>query len=393
MERVLFLVKAREFGGLEIVLLDWLSGIEYSKTSAALCYRADLLREKLAAKGLPVECVKLSIAEEEPSWKVFPKWLRLFSSLRPQKIVLLEGHVGDFSLIEVLAAHLSTHGRVLLFAGGGGSVAYPTTTGRTKLYYGFLPGIGLHRYKDILKHRLRFALLRHTFVSSQGLKDNLLAKFGCPPARVSVLYHGVDTARFRPSPAERIEYRRALGIPDDATMIVSHGRLAPVKRVDRILKAFAVLSAQYPNLWLVMTSYGPLKDELERTISSSDVYRKVKLLGFQEDASKLLKAGDIYVLASDREGFGIALLEAMATGLVCVATNSGGPAEILVNDENGILVEVSEEGVLAGLRRALGLSPEERARLVQGGRETAQSRFEIHAAIERALNALEIPKR
>jgi glycosyltransferase involved in cell wall biosynthesis len=394
MERVLFVVNADEFGGLEIVLLDWLSGIEYSKVSAALCYRAEVLKERLAARSLPVETIKLNAPDHEPGWKAFWRWRRIFSSIRAHKIVLMEGNFGDFGLTPVLAARLSTKRNVFLFAGGGGTaISANIAISQRKLHFGFLPGIGWYRYKEIFRQRLRSFLLQRSFVSSQELKDNLTACFGLPAGRLSVLYHGLDTARFQPSPAERAEYRRVTGIPDDAIVIVSHGRLAPVKRVDRILKAFALLSAEHPNIWLLITSYGPLKDEVERTVASSDAYRRVKLVGFQEDASRLLKAADIYVLASDREGFGIALIEAMSSGLVCVATNCYGPAGILVNGENGILVEATDADVLAGLRRALLLSAEEGRRLAAQARKTVEERFEIHAALRRALDSLGIPNR
>ncbi len=394
MERVLFVVNAGEFGGLEIVLLDWLSGIDYSRVSIVLCYRSDVLLRKLALMGLPVETIKLTIPDGEPFWKTLPKWRQAFSAIRPQRIVLLEGNIGDLKLIPVLAARLSTRGGVFLFAGGGGPLPCASiSTEKRKARFGSLPGVGLYKCRETLKQKLRNRLLRRTFVSGQGLKSNLVARLGYPADRTSVLYHGVDTKRFRPSLADRIEYRRAHAIPDDATVIVSHGRLAPVKRVDRILNAFAVLSGEHANLWLVLTLYGPLKEEIEKIIASNDSYRRVKLVGFQEDASKLLKAGDIYVLASDREGFGIALIEAMSTGLVCVATNCQGPAEIVVNGENGILVGATNEEVLAGLRRALNLSQGERGPLVKRARKTVEDRFEINAAIRGALGSLGIPSR
>ena len=394
MERVVFVVNAEEFGGLEIVLLDWLSGIEYSKTSVVLCYRADVVREKLAARKILVEGIQLTFPIGKPFWHTFRSWQRLFASIKPHKIVLLEGNIGDLSLAPILAARLSVCNGVFLFAGGTGSFAPGAfSTAPRRLHLGFLPGIAVHRHKEILRQRFRARLLRRVFVSSQGVRESVLAFLGYPAGRTSVLLHGVDTQRFRPSPAERLEYRRAQGVPDDATVIVSHGRMARVKRVDRILKAFEVLSAEHADLWLLLTCYGLLKEEVEQMVANSHTCRRVKLVGFQEDASTILKASDFYVLASDREGFGIALIEAMSTGLVCVATNCQGPAGIIVNDENGILVEATDENVLAGLRRALSLSPEKRARLVQRARKTVENHFEIHTAIRTALDSMGIPTR
>ena len=395
MQRVLFLIKAREFGGLEIVLLDWLSRIDYSETSVVVCcYGTDALRQRLASSGLPVESVQLNISDREPFWKTLPKWLRLFSSIRPDKIVILEAVVSELDVTPVLAAWWTNRGRVFLFeANWGRSVVPASPTGKRRLHYGFLPGIGLYRYKEIVRQRLRGRLAHHTFVVSQGIKDNLVSEYGYPEGRTSVLYHGVDTWRFQASAAERLEYRRAHGIPDEATVIVSHGRLVPRKRVDRVLKAFDVLSSEHPDLWVLITCYGPMKEEIEKKAAGSAARDRLKLVGFQADTSRILKASDIYVLPSNDEGFGIALVEALSTGLVCVATNGPGPRDILIDGENGFLVEATDEGVLLGSRRALSLDRNEREQFAQRARKTVEERFEISAAIQTALEAMELPRR
>jgi glycosyltransferase involved in cell wall biosynthesis len=394
MEKVLFLVKAREFGGLEVLLLDWLSGVDCSKASVALCcYGTETLRQKLACLKMPIESIPLSISDSEPFWKTFPKWLRLFSSIQPNTVVILESVVGEFDVIPVLAARLSARGQITLFEASWGRSLSSSVKPARKLHYGFLPGIGLHRYKEMFKQRLRGRLAHRTLVVSQAVKDNLTAEYGYPAGRTSVLYHGVDTNRFQASRAERIEYRRAHKIPEDATVIVSHGRLAPKKRIDRILKAFAVLSPEYENLWMLLTCYGPLKEDVENTVASSGAYRRVKLIGFQEDSSRILKASDIYILSSDDEGFGIALVEALSTELVCVATSGAGPRDIITDRENGFLVEPNDEDILLGLRRALSLDLHRRERLVRQARKTVEEKFEIRAAICRALEATGIPHR
>jgi glycosyltransferase involved in cell wall biosynthesis len=393
MERILFLIKAREFGGLEIVLLDWLSQVDYSRVSIVVCsYGTGALREKLAALAPHVENVPLNVPDGAPFWRALPNWLRLLSAIRSNKIVILESMVGDFGVTPVLAAWLSNRSGVYLFdANWGRSTA--SSSGKKKLYFGFLPGIGWYRHKEALKQKLRARLARRTFVVSQGIKDNLVACYGYPASQISVLYHGVNTTRYRPSSAERVEFRRANGIPDDAIVIVSHGRLARRKRVDRILKAFELLYPEYQNLWLFLTAYGPLTEEIEKAVATSAARAGIKLLGFQEDPTRILKSSDIYVLSSDDEGFGIALVEALSTGLVCVATNGPGPSDILADGQNGFLVGATGEEVLAGLRRALGLSQEERERLVGRARRTVESRFEIGAAIRCALDAMKIPAR
>jgi glycosyltransferase involved in cell wall biosynthesis len=392
-ERVMFVVKAREFGGLEVVLLDWLSCIEYSKVSVVLCcHGTDALREKLAATGLPVENIKLTILDTDSFAKAFSKWLRLFSSIRPHKIIFLEAVTSELGLMPVAAARLSCRARIFLFeANWGRSVLANSPQAKRKLHFGFLPGIGLYRHLETMRQRLRGLFAHHTFVVSQGIKDHLVSHYGYPSGRTSVLYHGVDIHRFQPSPAERLDFRRAHAIPESATVVASHGRLVPRKRVDRVLKAFEILAPNHPNLWVLLTCYGPLKEEVEKIVAASAARDRVKLLGFQSDSSRILKASDIYVLSSNDEGFGIALVEALSTGLLCVATNGPGPRDILADCENGLLVEASDEGVLLGLRKALDLCQDEKRRITQQARRNVQQRFEIGAAIRRALEAMGIP--
>jgi glycosyltransferase involved in cell wall biosynthesis len=395
MKKVLFLTWGVEFGGLEVVLLDWLSGIDYSKVSVVLACRApDLFREKLTEKGLKVELVQLRIPDGEPFWRTFPPWYRMFSSIRPDKIVFLEGVFAQFSLMAVLGAWWSIRSQVFLFLGGWGSdspLGQPSNE-KSKHAGGFLQGINRYGIKEVLKLRLRASLLRETFVASRALKNNLIVCFGYPRNRLSVFYHGVNIERFKASAVAGMEFRQAHGIPADAIVIVSHGRLARVKRPDRILKVFEILSREQPNIWLLITVYGPLKEEVERIAASSGARRCICLVGFQKDSSAILKAGAIYVMASDNEGFGVALIEAMATGLVCVATDCGGPREILVDEVNGFLVEASDDGVLNGLRRVLQLTDQARASLSENARKTAEERFEVHAAVRNALDALAIPR-
>ena len=87
----------------------------------------------------------------------------------------------------------------------------------------------------------------------------------------------------------------------------------------------------------------------------------------------------------------MALVEAMASELICVATNTQGPSEVIVDGENGFLVEPSDEGVLEGLSKAYRLSPEERESMRRSARQTVQEKFTFRAGIRRGLAALNIP--
>jgi glycosyltransferase involved in cell wall biosynthesis len=386
-QKSLFVIKNSGFGGLEVILLDWLGGVNYSKASVVVVCRADIYSDIFDRKGIPVRCVPLTISDGESFFTSLYNWWRLFSLVRPNRIILLEGGVGEFGLAAVLAAFRFARRNLFIYE----SLApRPFVKGRRKLHLGFLPGLGLYRLKRIFEIWFRGHLASKTLVMSKGTKEKMVSYFRYPSAQTFVNHHGVDTQRFSPCLSERKSFRQANGIPENAIVIVSHGRLAPVKRVDRILKAFEASAAKRENLWLLLTAYGPLKEEVESVVASRDCFRHVKLVGFQKDTSHILKAGDLYVLASDNEGFGIALVEAMSTGLVCVATNTSGPDEILVNGQNGFLVEATDDALAKGLECALELNEEQRESMTQRARRTAIERFEIRGAIRNTLTAMGI---
>lgn len=396
MEKVLFLLKAREFGGMEVILLDWLSRIDYSKVSVAVCsYGTDVLWKRLDASGLPLQTIRLSVPDNQPWWKVLRKWVQFFSSVGPEKIVVMEGFVNEIGVVPVVAAWLrNPHTEILLYeTNWGRSLFSASPPEKRKPRDNVLPGIRLYRHKETLKQRFRGSLMHHTFVMSSEIKNNLVSEFGYPAGKTSVLHHGVDIERFRPSPSEGLDWRRLNGIPSDATVAVSHGRLVRRKRVDRILKAFEVLGREYPQLWILLTCYGPLKEEIEALAARSAARERIKLVGFQSDPTAVLKAGDIYVLSSNDEGFGISLVEALAAGLISVATKGPGPLDILTDGVDGFLAEPNDQGVLLGMRRALELPPNERAEFVKRGRKKVTDRFEITNKIEGALSAMKIPAR
>src|SRR6185437_15886157 len=95
----------------------------------------------------------------------------------------------------------------------------------------------------------------------------------------------------------------------------------------------------------------------------------IRFLGYVADVCPMLRASDIYALPSDEEGFGLALAEAMACELICVATKTIGPSEIIEDGVNGFLTDLSYEGVLKGLDRALSLDIEERPAMGRRARQ------------------------
>lgn len=265
----------------------------------------------------------------------------------------------------------------------------PPTTRR--IHWGFVPGIGLWWYRQALAARLAGRLAKKTIAVGDGIRDNLVRYYGFPASKLQVVKNGVDVHAFSPVSAEgRRAARAALSIPGEAAVIVSTARLHEVKRIDRLISAFGVLRSEGADLWLLLAGDGPARGQLETVARSIDHDGRIKFLGHLVDIRTALHAADVYALPSDVEGLPLALLEAMACGLICVATDIVGPREVIQEDVTGFLVDRSEEGVLEGLRRALALKPAMRDRMGAAARETVVERFNLVRALAEGLENLGI---
>ena len=138
--------------------------------------------------------------------------------------------------------------------------------------------------------------------------------------------------------------------------IVSAGRLCPQKNFAMLIRAFARIAGDYPEHRLIIYGEGRLREELQAWAQEAGVGGRVDFPGRVEDMPQRLQRAGLFVLPSDYEGMPNALIEAMAQGLPCVATDcAGGGARYLVQDgHNGLLIPARDEDALVdALRRIL----------------------------------------
>ena len=184
---------------------------------------------------------------------------------------------------------------------------------------------------------------------SRALATDLTRLLPVDADRVVVVPDAYDGETFRPIARHRD--------PSGRTRLVTVGRLAPEKGQDVLLEALARLRARGMHAALTLVGSGPadarLHDLAERLRLGDSVRFAGTLTG--DDLVAVLADSDLFVLPSLREGFGVALVEAMATGLPAVATRSGGPADI-VRAPDGILVQPGDPDALAaGIEEAAGV--------------------------------------
>jgi glycosyltransferase involved in cell wall biosynthesis len=180
-----------------------------------------------------------------------------------------------------------------------------------------------------------------------------------------VIPNGVDTDMYRPDPEVRRRLRSELGIGDEFTWIAA-GRLMWKKNYPLLLQALAALGRGR----LLIAGAGPDEAELRRQANSN-----VLFLGQRDDLPALLNAADGFVLSSSVEGMPLALLEAGATALPCVATDVGGVREM------GIGLVVEPDGLAAGMDEIMSMPPQVRAELGAAARRRVLGHYSLDAVV------------
>ncbi|WP_197425375.1 glycosyltransferase [Halobacterium sp. CBA1126] len=142
---------------------------------------------------------------------------------------------------------------------------------------------------------------------------------------------------------------------ESVPVIVAAGRLTDEKDPDMLVKAFNKLLEQR-DARLILLGEGEDRRRLENKIENYDIISKVSMPGFVKNPFRYMRRADVFALSSKWEGFGNVIVEAMACGTEIVATDCGGPREILVDGKFGKLVEVGNadamsEAILETIRK------------------------------------------
>lgn len=192
---------------------------------------------------------------------------------------------------------------------------------------------------------------------SQSLR-RIATDLGIAADKVCVVGNGVDLQRF--CPVGRSEARRAMGLLDDAPVLVSVGGLVERKGFHRVIELLPLLRVRFPGLvYLVVGGASPEGDmgaELRRQVAELGLVDAVRFLGPlpPERLREPLSAADVFVLATRNEGWANVFLEAMACGLPIVTTDVGGNAEVVCRPELGHVLPFGDaERLRAALEHAL----------------------------------------
>jgi len=228
------------------------------------------------------------------------------------------------------------------------------------------------RFGGTISVLMRWIYPKHTVVApTQGVADDLAKNFDI--SRSIVIPHGIDLESIRSQAEQEVQ-----DIPK-VPCIVSVGRLTAAKDYPTLLQAFSTARAQGLQENLLIVGDGELRDSLTKFSNDLGLSQCVHFLGHRANPFPYVRAARFFVLSSVWEGFGLALLEALALAMPSIATDCpSGPAEILGHGESGIVVKVGDSAGLADAMLRMSRSSQLRDEYSKKAKQRAQ-----HLSLER----------
>ncbi len=210
-----------------------------------------------------------------------------------------------------------------------------------------------------------------------------LADHGAPPARITTVLNGIDHAHFKRDASKVGEARAALGLDPDDVVIGDVGRLEPQKRFDLLMEAFAAIHAKRPNTKLVIAGDGSLRQDLANRRAALGLEDACLLTGHVTDVIPLHHAFDLFVQSSDYEGTPNSVLEAMAMETPIVATAAGGTAELVHDQQHGVIIPIgSVDRLIDGMEQALS-NPDRMRRMAERARQRVEGELSFESRVRR----------
>jgi len=171
------------------------------------------------------------------------------------------------------------------------------------------------------------------------------------------------------------------GIPEDAKMLLSLGRLHVNKAFDTLIKALK----ETENTYLCLAGVGPLEDELKALADSLGLASRVKFLGWRSDTADLISSCDIFVCPSRHETLGNVVLEAWAQGKPIVATASEGPSQLIESGKDGILTPIDDVPALAEAINNMIADSDNTHRIAKVGKAKYDANFNKSAVVKKFI--------
>ena len=348
--RVLWIVKGLGPGGAETLLVAGAGVHDRAQFQVSCAYvrpDKDHLVPELRGAGVEVHC--LSSRNGDRRWP-----LRLISLIRSGRWDIIHVHSPALSGISRMAGRTMRQRPHIVTTQHNSTGSFDVRT----------------RLTDALTAPLDDARIS----VSQAARDSMWAHLR---NGTEVLNHGVDLSKLESGPQQRNRMRESFGVRDDQILVVTVANFRPQKDYPNLLEAARqVLVAQPDRFVFVAVGQGPLQAAMTQLHRDLGLDHRVRLAGHRADATAIVAAADLFVLASRVEGRPVALMEALALGRACVVTAAGGVPEMVQHDVEGHIVPIADPQALAEAVLALGADDQLRSRYAAASARRGQD-FDI----------------
>lgn len=356
--KVLHAVLSLDVGGLERVVLDLVrEGRRLGQSPTVLCLeKVGRLGAEAESGGARVVCVN-----KQPGlrWSTVKQVRKLLEDLRP----------------DVVHTHQAG---ALLYAGAAAErVGVPVVHTEHNNHLRKCRG-RLDRLRVKLLGRVAGRYARRIFCVSADVLASVRAGHVYPADKTSVVYNGISLSPYTLT-GDTAGVRASLGIPANAPVVGTVGRLDEVKQQDVLLRAFAVLRKSLPAAHLVLVGDGPKMAELRSLAAALSVAEFAHFVGFQRRPVTYLNAMDAFALTSRIEGMPLVILEAWAAGVPVVASRVGGIPEMVEDGRTGLLFEAENQAALVEHLSSLLRRDGPAARLADAARRHVLENFSAAA--------------
>ncbi|UCF05830.1 MAG: glycosyltransferase [bacterium] len=236
-----------------------------------------------------------------------------------------------------------------------------------------------------MPYRFLYPLLlpraRRIICVSESVRESFVNSFPRFASRFRTIYNGIGTEALAELPPKE-QCRSRFGLPADAPLAGTVGRLVPVKNHMNLLEAFSIVRRRLPDAHLAILGEGELEGLLRARAARLGISDGVSILTTTPDIGAFYGSLDCFVLSSDSEGLPLTLLEALAARVPAVATAVGGIPEVIDTGVNGHTVPKGSPGALAERITEVLQHPDSSAEMSRRGRETVLRRFDIRRCVD-----------
>ncbi len=247
--------------------------------------------------------------------------------------------------------------------------------------------IGTGKPKRDFLHRRLYRRVDYLIAISEVIRQNLIATHPLTPEKVGVIHHGVDLEQFSPTKISDRSLRRELGFSQNEVVVGMVGRLQISKGGLEFLEMARRVHLVQPNTKFVIVgepTRGEPRDAeiIRQTCRDLQLENLVTFLGFRKDIPAVLAALDVFVFPSHAEAFGLALLEAMASGKAVIASNNDGVLDLVPDESLGLLVPPRNAEALTQACLRLVENESLRRKMGEAGRAAVVQNFSVQRMLE-----------